>query len=66
MQKKFKAGLEELVHLCHEGGMHSDDMIEPLRYWLKWAEEIRAREDRDRLEQVKETRAREQRDRRSQ
>lgn len=36
---RFATALEELVGICHDAGLHSSEMIEPLRYWLRWAED---------------------------
>jgi hypothetical protein len=39
LKAKFERGLEELVGMCHDAGLHSVDMIEPLERWLKWAKD---------------------------
>jgi hypothetical protein len=43
---RFATALEELVGICHDAGLHSSEMIEPLRYWLKWAEDATKASDR--------------------
>jgi hypothetical protein len=34
---RFEAALEELIGMCHEGGMHPKDMVAALQYWADWA-----------------------------
>ncbi len=37
LRAKFERGLAELIHICHGAGLHSSEMIEPLRSELRWA-----------------------------
>ena len=46
LASRFKIGLAELVGICQDGGLHTSEMIEPLRYWLKWAEDATKMSDK--------------------
>jgi hypothetical protein len=45
LKAKFERGLEELIGMCHDAGLHTSDMIEPLAKWLKWAREAKRDSD---------------------
>jgi hypothetical protein len=37
MAERFELALEQLVGMCHDGGLHPHRMTGPLRFWLEWA-----------------------------
>jgi hypothetical protein len=41
MKNKFETGLETLVAICHEAGLHPSDMVPALTFWAGWAKDNR-------------------------